>query len=195
MTQRPRCAVLVIDMVRDYFSPELWPDSVLPGLVDDLAAEINQLTVGARAARNPVIWVGQSFSPDLSDAFPHMRKSGRRYTIAGTPGALRLDSLVIGPDDHEMSKTRFSAFHRTELHEKLQSLGIDTVILAGITTSWCVRSTAVDAYQLGYDVIVVNDCVAGFNDLDHENALREMDGFICQVRPCRTVLVTFEGCR
>ena len=93
MNRNPRYAVLVVDMLRDYFSLELWPDSVLPGLADSLSAEINRLTVGARAARIPVIWVGQSFSPDLSDAFPHMRKSGRSYTIKGTSGALRLDSL------------------------------------------------------------------------------------------------------
>jgi nicotinamidase-related amidase len=129
----------------------------------------------------PVIWIRQEFAPDLSDAFPHMRKSNRSYTIKGTDGCRLLKELVTEPSDGDVVKKRFSAFFETVLDRELRKRNVSTVVLAGITTSWCVRSTAVDAYQLGYNVILVDGTLAGFNEADHESSLREMDGYLASV--------------
>jgi len=57
-------------------------------------------------------------------------------------------------------------------------MGVSTVILAGITTPWCVRSTAVDAYQREFDVILASDCMAAFDEASHVESLTAMDGYI-----------------
>ena len=176
-------AVVIVDMLVDYFDPSLWPKSELPSARERLAASINRLTRDARSTGAPVIWIRQEFKEDLSDAFPHMRRDGRRYTIRGTPGCELIPELEITPDDHEVFKKRFSAFFETDLDRMLREFGITTVVLAGITTAWCIRSTATDAYQLGYDVRVVADCVAGFTSESHLVSLEEMDGYVVSVVP------------
>ena len=59
-----------------------------------------------------------------------------------------------------VAKSRYSAFIRTELDEALRERGISTAAVSGVVTNQCVESTARDAYQHDYDVLLVSDCVA-----------------------------------
>ena len=174
-------ALIIIDLVEDFFDDTLWPESAIPSARGRLIERTNDLAASCRAAGVPVIWFRQEFQPDLRDAFPHMRKADRLYTIAGTAGCQLLQGLEVEATDRILLKTRFSAFYRTELEEVLASLGVRTVILAGITTAWCVRSTAVDAYQRDMEVIVAKECVAAFTEEEHDRSLAAMDGYIAQV--------------
>ncbi|HKJ90008.1 MAG TPA: isochorismatase family cysteine hydrolase, partial [Oceanipulchritudo sp.] len=135
-----------------------------------------------RKAGCPVFWVQQAFEADLSDAFPHMRRTGKRYTIRDTPGARVLHELDQRSSDPVVIKKRFSAFYGTDLREQLEARGIRTVCLAGITTSWCVRSTATDAYQADFRVVLCDRCMGGFRDADHRRDLAAMSGYIAEVR-------------
>ncbi len=172
--------VIVVDLLEDYFDKKLWPDSELPSRRQELVERTNTLAGLARGLEVEIVWVRQEFAEDLSDAFPHMKKEGRAYTIIGTPGCQLLAELKVAPDDRILVKKRFSAFHKTSLDSLLRHLGTTRVFLAGITTQWCVRSTATDAYQLGYEVLVVEDCCAGFSEEGHQSAINEMDGFIAR---------------
>lgn len=171
-------ALVVVDLLNDYFDAELWPNSVIPRYRTVLVERTNALVRICRRRAVPIIWVRQAFAPDLSDAFPHMRASGRAYTVAGTPGAVMLPELEVAPEDRQVAKRRFSAFFETDLHETLQGLGCRRLVLAGITTAWCIRSTATDAYQRDYEVLLAGECMMGFTTEDHESSLAAMDGFI-----------------
>jgi nicotinamidase-related amidase len=173
-------ALIVIDLLNDYFDAELWPRSVIPGCREVLVENTNTLVSWCREQEFPVIWVRQAFAADLKDAFPHMRRSGRAYTIAGTPGAELLPELGVEAADRQVVKRRFSAFFDTTLHATLQEWGCRRVILAGITTAWCIRSTATDAYQHDYEVLLADDCMMGFTEADHQESLAAMDGFIAR---------------
>lgn len=70
-----------------------------------------------------------------------------------------------------MDKTRYSAFAGTNLHQKLRERGITDVYLVGVCTDICVLHTAVDAYNLGFNLFVYESAVASFNQLGHEWAL------------------------
>ena len=179
--QTAKHALLVVDMLQDYFDAALWPQSQLPQQRAQLSARVNALVYVCRAHGVPIVWVRHAFQPDLSDAFPHMRKANRRYTIAGTPGSEILPELHVEKDDTILVKKRFSAFFRTDLEQQLRRMQVDSLILAGITTSWCVRSTAVDGYQLDFDIFLVQECLAGFTTQDHEASLQAMDGYIATV--------------
>jgi len=126
----------------------------------------------------PIIWVRQEFEPDLSNVFPHMQESGRFYAIRGTPGSRLLGELDVAPSDIILTKHRYSVFFETSLAEMLIERGTETLILAGITTAWCIRSTAVDAYQRDLTVILAEECLDGFTRQDHEESLNAMDGYI-----------------
>ncbi|GAB3059564.1 cysteine hydrolase family protein [Salinicoccus sesuvii] len=70
-----------------------------------------------------------------------------------------------------IDKRRYSSFAGTPLHQLLLERKIDAVTLTGLVTDICIMHTAVDAYNLGYDIIVPSDCVASFNEPAHEMAL------------------------
>lgn len=174
--------LLVIDMLEDFFDPGLWPESDLPGRRDELVEAVGDCVGLFRDAGCAVFWVQQAFEADLRDAFPHMRRTGRRYTIRETPGARVLHELDQHRTDPVVMKKRFSAFFGTDLRQQLEARGVKTVCLAGVTTSWCVHSTATDAYQADFRVVLCDGCMAGFRDADHERDLAAMSGYIAELR-------------
>jgi len=93
-----------------------------------------------------------------------VRDSGRTFH-ADAP-ATAIDERVA-PDDGDVvvRKTRVGAFSTTDLHDRLQDLGVDTIVLAGISTSGVVLSTVIEAHDLDYRVFVLAD---GCADTDSE---------------------------
>ncbi|WP_133063614.1 cysteine hydrolase family protein, partial [Fictibacillus aquaticus] len=70
-----------------------------------------------------------------------------------------------------MDKTRYSAFAGTNLLSKLRERGITEVHIVGVCTDICCLHTAVDAYNLGFEIVVHEKAVASFNQAGHEWAL------------------------
>ncbi len=171
-------ALVIVDLLQDFFDHDIWTDSLIPKARATLVKNTNELVACCRKKEIPVIWFKQAFKPDLSDAFLHMRRSGKKYTISGTDGCELLTELDVFPDDHILLKSRFSAFFRTDLERLLEKLRIDCLILAGITTAWCIRSTAVDAYQLDYEIVIAKECIQAFTEREHRDSVRAMDGYI-----------------
>jgi nicotinamidase-related amidase len=145
-----------------------------------LVASVNKLARAFRESKQPVIWIRQEFSPDLSDAFLEMRKYNLRVTIAGTTGAEILPELERDPLDCIIVKKRYSAFFKTNLDETLAALRPETLDVAGINTHACVRTTVIDAYQRDYEIVVASDCVASYDLEHHEMTKRYLDGAIAR---------------
>ena len=80
--------------------------------------------------------------------------------IRGTWDTDIIDELKPTIDDHIIVKRRDSAFQDTELDLWLRSTYVDTVIFTGVDTAICVENTLEDAFNIGYDVILVNDATA-----------------------------------
>jgi len=80
--------------------------------------------------------------------------------IRGTWDAEIIDELKPGKDDHIVVKRRDSAFQDTELDLWLRSSYADTIIFTGVDTVICVETTLTDAFNTGYDVILVEDATA-----------------------------------
>ena len=76
---------------------------------------------------------------------------------------------IIKPLESELviPKTRASGFFGTPLDSCLRSMGIDCLLVAGCTTSGCVRATVVDGFSLGYRCFVVEECVFDRFELSH----------------------------
>jgi nicotinamidase-related amidase len=84
------------------------------------------------------------------------------------------ESLTPEEGDIVVRKVRVGAFSTTDLHEQLQARGIDTLVLAGISTSGCVHSTVLDAYDRDYRVIVLSDACADPNNEVHRFLLEHV---------------------
>jgi nicotinamidase-related amidase len=159
--------LLVIDLLNDYFRRE----NRLAARRGPLVTSVNRLAAAFRRTGQPVVWVRQEFAPDLGDAFLRMRRENLRITIAGTDGCELLPELVRHASDTVLVKKRYSAFFGTGLDETLAAIRPEVLVLAGVNTHACVRTTAIDAYQRDYDVLVASDCVASY-DAEHEEVTR-----------------------
>ncbi len=152
-----------------------------PAARDSLIRSVNALAHVMRGRGCPVIWVRQEFEEDLSDAFLEMRRKNIHITIRGTRGCEIPRELEVDPADHVLVKKRYSAFYETNLDGILAGLKADTLVLAGINTHACVRTTAIDAYQRDWPVIIAADCVDSYDREHHEVSLRYMKGSIGSV--------------
>lgn len=148
-------AVLVVDMLNDFCSAG--GAMVLEGS-EKLYGPQNALMSAARDAGMPVAFINDAHRPGLR----HDREFAKRtpHCIEGTWGAEVVRELTQGPDDLHITKRRFSGFFNTDLDLTMKDMQIDTLIVTGVVTNICVRSTVHDAFFLGYKVVVPEDCVA-----------------------------------
>ena len=167
--------LIVIDMLSDFMAD--WE----PGRRQKLVQSINELVAIFRDHSRPIIWVRQEFEPDLSDAFPEMKAKGIHTVIKGTPGCQILPELSVSPSDTVLVKKRYSAFFGTELDEKLALLMPDAIVLAGVNTHACIRTTAIDAYQRDWPVVLALDCIGSYDREHHEISLKYMKDKIAAV--------------
>ncbi len=112
-------------------------------------------------------------------AYLHSEESARATAEAFAPGAhfwQLWPQLEVAASDLTLEKTRFGAFvpGASRLHELLQVLGIDTLIITGTLTNCCCESTARDAMQMNYKVIFVSDATATLSDAAHNATLENM---------------------
>ena len=180
----PRMTLLIIDMLNDFFRRHARLAEQRPRLV----ASVNALAGAFRHHGQPVLWVRQEFAPDLHDAFLEMRKHNLRVTIAGTDGCELLPELDRRPEDKTIVKKRYSAFFGTELEATLRGARPDVLVVAGINTHACVRTTVIDAYQRDYEVVLATDCVASNDEAHHEMTTRYLDGAIARLLPNREII-------
>src|SRR5579871_693870 len=167
--------LIVIDMLHDFL------DSWEATRRQKLVSSINELVGAMRALGHPVVWVRQEFEPDLRDAFREMKVKGIHVTIKGTRGCKIVPELATSPSDLIIIKKRYSAFYGTTLDEILARLQPDATILAGINTHACIRTTAIDAYQRDWNVILALDCIDSYDREHHEMSLRYMKDKVAAV--------------
>ncbi|MCR8656040.1 cysteine hydrolase family protein [Paenibacillus endoradicis] len=113
------------------------------------------------------------FHPETKLFPPHNIRDTEGRTLYGTlQHIFELNSDRI----YWMDKTRYSAFCGTDLHLRLKARNINELHLVGVCTDICVLHTAVDAYNLGYNVVIHEDAVASFNAAGHDWALGHFRG-------------------
>jgi ureidoacrylate peracid hydrolase len=91
--------------------------------------------------------------------------------VRGTWDAQTIDELKPSDDDHIIIKRRDSAFQDTELRVWLQSIGVNTLVFCGVDTSICVETSVRDAFNLGYDIILISDATASGTKSHYETTL------------------------
>jgi ureidoacrylate peracid hydrolase len=94
--------------------------------------------------------------------------------VRGTWDAKTIDEIKPADSDHVVIKRRDSAFQDTELRVWLQSEGINTLIICGVDTSICVETSLRDAFNIGYDVILISDATASGINKHYETTLERV---------------------
>jgi ureidoacrylate peracid hydrolase len=177
-----RTAVLVIDMQVDFASPEgALGAHVDMRLVQPAVAAAETLVAKARAAGVPVVFVGLFTTPE-TDSSTWRERMRRRGGDPDSEGAIcRLGqpgSDFYGPQptpgELVIKKVRYSGFLGTDLDARLKTMGVDTLVVAGLTTECCVDSTVRDAFDLDYHVFVAADACAAYEADLHAASLKVM---------------------
>lgn len=175
-----RPALIVIDVVGAY----LTPGSPLYAGVDDVREACTRLLGAARAAHIPVIHTNLSYQPGGRDGGVFFKKLPALSSFEyGRHPELAAFGKGVEPADGEtvITKQYASAFFGTSLAATLTSLGVDTLLIAGVSTSGCVRATAVDACQHGFIPLVVRDAVGDRAPGPHEANLFDLQAKYAEV--------------
>jgi len=90
------------------------------------------------------------------------------------PGLKLPDKAIIISKGTDPDAEAYSAFDKTELHYILSKLGVRRVFVCGVATEYCVRATVKDALELGYEVILLGDAIAGISEESSREAIMEM---------------------
>lgn len=167
-----RPAVLVIDMIRAFTNP----DAMLGANLDAQIEATQTLLRSARARGLPVIFSTVSYDDvDLKDAgIWALKQRGVMNLRAGTAEVELDPRLQRMPSEGWLVKKYASCFFGTDLTSRLLSQGIDTLLIAGCTTSGCVRATAVDALQTGLRAMVIRECVGDRSKNAHDQSLFDL---------------------
>lgn len=166
-----RPALVVVDFVKAY----LLKDNPLYAGVEDALVAATTLVGVAREAGVPVIYTTVYYE-EGSEGGPFFRKAQALKNFVGDTEAGEIcDEVAPLPGESIIQKRFASAFFDTDLKDQLDRLGADTVLIAGLSTSGCVRATALDAVQSGYIPIVVRDAVGDRAAGPHEAALFDLD--------------------
>ncbi len=181
--------LMVVDVTEAFVGPDLpvaeaqnaWRQAcgakawaVIPNIV--------KLIDSFRSANRPVVFT----TPD----------GGQRWTGPVTRGTSGADQAAgraiipaVAPRDHEwvLQKPKASAFFGTPLPSALINLRCDTLVLAGGTTSGCVRATAVDGCSYGFEVLIAEDACFDRAVLSHSVSLADLDAKYARVIPTAAV--------
>jgi len=186
-----RPALLLIDLVQGFTDPNLPLGSSVDGVIE----QANRLIDGARAAKIPVIFSTILYEEaGLEDAGLWVYKIEGLKTLKASSLAVEQDPRLHRLASDSIIKKRYaSCFFGTDFATRLQTRGIDTLIMAGCSTSGCVRATAVDACQSGFRPIVAQEAVADRSPSAHAQSLLDIDALYGDVVGVSEVLSYFEA--
>jgi nicotinamidase-related amidase len=192
-----RSALVIVDMQNDFLHrdgsfahiarehPEANID--LPFLIGTIP-QAKRLLDAFRAAGKPVVYVAHVLKPDYSDAaFPYWRLGmepgggNRTHCVEGTWGAQIIDELKPRDGEPLVVKKGFGGFSNTPLDTILRNIGVNTCVIAGVTTCVCVSNTVRGGVENNYRMVLVRDAVAEVSRDTHDAELKTMERLFADV--------------
>jgi nicotinamidase-related amidase len=173
-----RTALIVVDMQNDFCAAGGYLDyRGVDYRADRKPIEpLRRLVPFLREQRVPVVWLNWGVRADLLNISPSLLHAhtqdgsgaglgeripgGAEILRKGSWGARVVEEIDPGERDIHVTKHRFSGFWDTELDSILRNMGLTTLLFAGVNADQCVMTTLQDASFLGYDVLMLDDCVA-----------------------------------
>lgn len=183
--------LLVIDVTRAFTEP----DRPLGSDATPVVTAANTLIEAARAGNLPVMFTRVAYeNADLSDAGLWSKKIGSLGDLVDGGEGVEMDKrLDVRDTDPVLTKKYASCFFGTDLASRLTSSGIDTLVICGLSTSGCIRATAVDAIQLGFRPIVVEDAVGDRWQDAHDQSLADLGAKYADLEATETVIQKLRG--
>ena len=167
-----RPALCIVDFVNGFIDPKVFGG----GNIAEAVANTIGLLAAARRCGVSVAFTRVVYAEDGSDRCAFVRKVPALAKLTEhAPDGQIVPELAPHRGELILRKTQPSAFFGTGYAEKLRRESIDTVIVAGCTTSGCVRATVVDAMSYNFRTIVARDCVGDRSIAAHDANLFDME--------------------
>jgi maleamate amidohydrolase len=167
-----RPALCIVDFVNGFVDPAIFGG----GNIREAVTRTVPLLAAARQRRMPVAFSRVVYREDGRDDCAFVRKVPALATLTERAAAGQIVSqLAPLPGEMILRKTQPSAFFGTGYADLLRKQQVDTVIVAGCTTSGCVRATVVDAMSYDFRTILARDCVGDRSLVAHDANLFDME--------------------
>ncbi|WP_034949265.1 hydrolase [Erwinia oleae] len=156
----------------------------------DVVARAATLAEKFRSVNAPVVLVHVGWSADFGDALKQPVDSSHSGALPDNwwdyPPALGMQ-----PQDIKVTKRQWGAFYGTDLELQLRRRGVDTIVLGGISTNIGVESTARNAWELGFNLVIAEDiCSAGSTE-EHNGSFTHIFPRLGRVRQSSEILAAF----
>ena len=176
-------ALIVVDMINGFTDPKC----PLGSHCQEVVAANCELLAIFRAKGLPVFFTTVVYHDDQQATVfrakvpaLNLLQPGSHW-VAVDPKMRRADSEPL------IEKQWASAFHKTDLDDQLKALGVDSLVITGLTTSGCVRASAVDGLQNNYQVVVAKEAVGDRNPAAHEASLFDLGAKYTDVQSIREI--------
>jgi len=195
-----RTALVVVDIQVDFAAAHglIGKAGVDMSEADTAVDRIEELIGAARQAGATVAFMRVMTRPE-TDSEALKTWMARRGT-PGQEGICRIGSggedyyrVAPEPGDIEIEKLQYDSFHDTNFDAQLRARGIDTLVIAGISTDCCVDATASAAFHRNYHVFVASDGCAAFGGTVHTDALNILQSHCALLVKTATVVETWAG--
>lgn len=173
-----KVALLIVDVVVAYLDPA----SPLYAAAETALMSNERLLAAAHAAGAPVAFTNVEYQAGGADGGHFYRKvPALKAFVKGSPLGFFPETLQPGHGDIVVTKQYASAFFGTSLAATLHSMGVDTLLITGFSTSGCVRASALDALQHGFIPFVVEDACADRHPGPHDSSLFDLQAKYAEV--------------
>jgi len=159
--EKDRTAILLIDL-QEYFRELITP--ILENVIKVIQA--------AREGNIPLFLTQHCHAPGGDHGI--LDEWWDDLIIRGSKEANLLSELGLNPETHLIPKTTYSAFHKTDLEEKLRKIGITDLVIGGVMTNLCCETTARDAFVRDFRVFFLVDGTSTVNESFHLATLKNL---------------------
>jgi maleamate amidohydrolase len=166
-----KIGVVVVDFQRGFTDPEFPMGG--GAMVDQAVVKTVPLMQAAKRAGLPVIACVNGY--DSARAAPHWKIGPVFDLLRGTPEVELDPRIAAASPDVVLMKSAPSIFFATPAAAILTKERVDTVIVTGCITSGCVRASVIDAFSLGFRVMVAHDCVGDHDEIAHSQNLKDVE--------------------
>jgi nicotinamidase/pyrazinamidase len=164
-SSKDRPALLIIDMVKDTFDEKR--NLPITALATRIIEPIRRIAADFRSHGWPVVFATDAFREGDFIFTARMKP----YSLKGTLGAEVIDELGREQSDLWLPKPRFSAFFKTTLEGWLKERKVTLCAVGGITTNFCVLTTAIDAVCCDFKAVILENCSAAASEKVHQQTL------------------------
>lgn len=177
-------ALIVVDMIKGFTDPGCPLGCACPEVV----AANARLLQAFHACGLPVYFTTVVYHHEGQAPVFRGRIDALNVLTADSQWVQLDDRLNMQPGDELIEKQWASAFHKTDLDQRLRERGVDSLVVTGLTTSGCVRATVVDGLQYDYPVVVPREAVGDRNSDAHEANLFDMHAKYADVETLEEVI-------